>query len=713
MKKILLASLFFSVLVLNTSAQMLNPVAWSWKAGKTNVKVGETIEIVFTARINPGWHVFSSDQDPNVGPLPTAVDFKKNKTFALVGSLRPMGNPIQKKDEIFDGPVRYFQGRAEFRQKVKILSVKPALGGSLSGQACTDEDGKCIPLNEDFKIEKLVVAAVSVPETATASTSDAPIAKAKPAPKKNEPVPPVEATQPAPDTASAAAGANNSPVLPIVEPIQNPNDSLWGFFLLALAAGFGALLTPCVYPIIPMTVSYFTGQKGSRGKTLAGVYGLSIVAIYVLFGTLVSWLFGASFANFLATHWFPNVLFFAVFVLFGLSFLGWFEIVLPSSLVNKMDAQAERGGLTGVFFMAFTLVLVSFSCTGPLAGSILIAGAQGEVTKPVIGMLGFSLAFAVPFTLLAIFPDWLKSLPKSGGWLNSVKVVFGFLELAFALKFLSTADQVYHWGILDREVYLALWIVLFALTGFYLLGKIQTPHDSKMETVSVPRLLLAIVTFAFVVYLVPGMFGAPLRALAGYLPPETTFDPFMGGGLNPVASAQPTPFNGKAVRFSDKFKLPHGLQGFFDYKEAMAYSKQVGKPLFIDFTGHGCVNCREMEARVWSESRVLQRLQSDFVVVALYVDDKTELPEAEHYVSKVDGKIKRTIGAQNLDFQISRFGSNAQPHYCLVDSDGNLLEQPSAYNLDSEVFAQFLDRGKVAFQGKTNGSATALATGVR
>ncbi|MCY7349224.1 MAG: thioredoxin family protein [Cytophagaceae bacterium] len=710
LKKILLANLFLSLLVVNASAQVLTPATWSWKAGKSNAKVGETVEIVFMASINPGWHVFSSDQDPNVGPLPTIVEFKKNKTFALVGTLRPVGNPIQKKDEIFDGPVRYFQSRAEFRQKVKILGVKPILEGSISGQACTDEDGRCVPLNEDFKIEKLTVVAVAVPETATASTSAAPIAKVEPTPKKIEPVVPVEATPPAPDTTNAAAEAGTPPVMPLIGSLQKPNDSLWGFFLLALAAGFGALLTPCVYPIIPMTVSYFTGQRGSRGKTLAGVYGLSIVAIYVLFGTLVSWLFGASFANFLATHWLPNVLFFLVFVLFGLSFLGWFEIVLPSSLVNKMDAHAEKGGLTGVFFMAFTLVLVSFSCTGPLAGSILIAGAQGQVIKPVIGMLGFSLAFAVPFTLLAVFPEWMKSLPKSGGWLNAVKVVFGFLELAFALKFLSTADQVYHWGILDREVYLALWIVLFALTGFYLLGKIQTPHDSKIERISVPRLVLAIVTFAFVVYLVPGMFGAPLRALAGYLPPETSFDPFIGGGLSPVA-AQPAQLNGKAPRFADKFKLPHQLQGFFDYKEALAYSRQVDKPLFIDFTGHGCVNCREMEARVWSEPQVLQRLRNDFVVVALYVDDKTELPEAEHYVSKVDGKTKRTIGAQNLDFQISRFGSNAQPHYCLVDSNGNLLGQPRAYNLDSEVFTQFLDRGKLAFQGKPNGLATALADG--
>ncbi len=697
MRNYLPLQLFFFLFSFTSQAQILTPTTWTVKAAKPSVKVGETVDIVFSARINPGWHVFSSDQDPNVGPLPTEVAFKKNATFALVGKLKPVGTVVQKQDEIFGGPVRYFQAKAEFRQKVKILSVKPVLEGSYSGQACTDADGTCVPLNGDFAIALTALAAVDAPTPPAVSATAPPVAAVggdSVAVKTPSPAPvgAVAPTMPARDSAVLTASA---PLPAAVSTQAPPQESLWGFFLVALAAGFAALLTPCVYPIIPMTVSYFTNQRGSNGRMLALVYGLSIIGIYVLFGTLISWLFGASFANFLATHWFPNLLFFAVFVLFGLSFLGLFEIVLPSSFVNKMDAQADKGGLTGVFFMAFTLVLVGFSCTGPIAGSILIASANGQFIRPVVGMLGFSLPFAVIFSGLAFFPGYLKSLPKSGGWLNAVKVVFGFLELALALKFLSVADQVYHWGILDREVYLAFWIVLFALIGFYLLGKIQMPHDSKLEKIPVLRMVLAIFTLSFVVYLIPGMFGAPLRAMAGYLPPATSFDPFIGGSL---ASASPAPAGGKAVRFSDKFKLPHGLPGYFDYAEALAAAKAAGKPVFVDFTGHGCVNCREMEDRVWSEPAVLSRLRDDFVVLALYVDDKTELPAAEHYTSKADGKVKDTIGEQNLDRQITQFGSNAQPHYCLLDSEGKLLLPPRAYDLDAGAFAQFLEAGKAAYR---------------
>lgn len=703
MKRIPPLFFIFTLLAFITQAQVIKTATWTARPSKPSVKVGETVDILFTATLSRNWHVFSSDQDPEVGPLPTSVKFTKNPTFELVGKLQPVGKPVEKQDEIFGGPVRYFEGKATFRQTVKILAKNPKLAGEIDAQTCSDVDGQCVLAGGDFKIQNLTVVAAA--ETPTPATTTLP-AVSLPAPKSDSavattqtPAPTVE-PEATTDTARATAEV---PVAPVsVSPENVGDESLWGFFLVALAAGFAAMLTPCVYPIIPMTVSYFTHQPSGRGHTQAVVYGLSIIGIYVLFGTLVSWLFGASFANFLATHWFPNLLFFAVFVAFGLSFLGLFEIVLPHSFVNKMDAQAEKGGLTGVFFMAFTLVLVGFSCTGPIAGSILIASAQGEVVKPVVGMLGFSLPFAAVFTGLAFFPEWLKSLPKSGGWLNSVKVVFGFLELAFALKFLSTADQVYHWNLLDREVYLAFWIVLFALIGFYLLGKIQLPHDSKLEKIPVPRMMLAIFTFAFVVYLIPGMFGAPLRALAGYLPPETTFDPFVNNGLtaSAPASAPLVTATGQAPRFSEKFKLPHGLQGYFDYQEALAAAKRTGKPVFIDFTGHGCVNCREMEARVWSQPEVLNRLKSDFVMLALYVDDKTDLPAAEHYTSKADGKVKDTIGEQNLDLQIAKFGSNAQPHYCLVDANGNLLVPPRAYDLDAAAFGEFLDAGKAAFSAR-------------
>jgi thiol:disulfide interchange protein DsbD len=476
---------------------------------------------------------------------------------------------------------------------------------------------------------------------------------------------------------------------PVPEALEGEarDESLFSFFFIALGAGFLALLTPCVYPLIPMTVSFFTKQRG--GKGLAFLYGAFIVLIYVFFGTVLAFFAGASFANFLSTHWIPNILFFVIFMLFGISFLGAFEIVLPSNFVNNVDAKSDKGGLIGVFFMAFTLVLVSFSCTGPLAGSILIAASQGVFLKPIIGMLGFSLAFAIPFTLFAIFPGVLNKMPKSGGWMNEVKVVLGFLEVALAFKFLSVADQVYHWHLLDREVFLAIWIAVFTAITLYLFGLISMPHDSGNKKLSVTRSLLATGSLAFVLYLMPGMWGAPLKGLSGWLPPMNTQDFKMssGGTIN-----EPVKINSK---YSDFLKLPLGLQGYFDFKEAKEAAIKAGKPLFIDFTGHGCVNCRKMEEYVWSDPKVLKTLQEDYVVVALYCDDKTELPESMWYTSKEDGQIKKTLGDQNLDFQITRFDSNAQPHYVLLDprTDGAPMVNPVAFDPDVNHFVKFLNEG--------------------
>jgi thiol:disulfide interchange protein DsbD len=471
------------------------------------------------------------------------------------------------------------------------------------------------------------------------------------------------------------------------------------FMLLAFLSGLVALLTPCVFPMVPMTVTFFTNNSASRGQAIskAVFYGFSIIVLYILIGTVVSLINGPGFANFLSTHWIPNVFFFLVFVFFALSFLGMFDLNIPGTVITKVDAQADKGGYLGVFFMAFTIVLVSFSCTGPIVGSILIESAGGQVIKPVLGMFAFSLAFALPFSLFAIFPNWLKSLPRSGGWLNSVKVVLGFLELALALKFLSIADQVYHWGILDREVFLAFWIVIFSLIGFYLLGKIRLPHDDKLENVSVPRMLLATIIFTFVVYLVPGMFGAPLKSLAGYLPPQTTQDFDLNRASTGLFASNPSGLDVKP-KYAEFLKLPHGLQGFFDYQQAVQYARKANKPIFIDFTGHGCVNCREMEARVWSDPEVLRRLSNDYVVLALYVDDKYELPESAWYTSAYDGKVKKTIGAQNADLQITKFNNNAQPYYTLIDGNGNLLVEPKAYDLNVEHFAAFLDSGLAAYK---------------
>ena len=681
------------------SGGIQKPALFSYSVSPANPKIGDVVELRITITAKEGWHAYAAKTNPKLdgGPLPTTLTLAKNKTVEPVGSLASL-NYETKYSDIWEGDEYIMPNPAVFTQKLKLLTGKPVLTGTIDGQICNEN---CVPFNEDFDLSsKITVATTGPVGSTTASASTLPVTGTLSASATNVP-----ATGNVPDSASGTEIATNTdtltsgtlpaPMIDGVDPLATSGEqgstSLWGFALAAFLSGLAALLTPCVFPIIPMTVSFFTNQKGGQWKAL--LYGASIIAIYVLIGTVVSRLNGPAFANFLSTHWLPNLLFFAVFFVFGLSFLGLFEITLPNSVVNRADAASERGGLAGIFFMAFTLVLVSFSCTGPIVGSLLVASAGGAVVKPIIGMAAFSSAFAIPFTLFALFPQWLQKLPKSGGWLNSVKVVLGFLELALALKFLSIADQVYHWNILDREVYLAFWIVIFALIGFYLLGKIQLPHDSPIKSVSVPRMLLAIITFAFVVYMIPGLWGAPLKALAGYLPPETTqdFNLYRNAAGPGISVAKRT------VRHGELFKMPHGIPGFFDYKEALAYSRTVNKPVFIDFTGHGCVNCREMEQRVWSDPAILARLTTDYVVVALYVDDKTELPEGEWYTASYDKKLKKTIGAQNGDLQISRYGNNAQPHYCLVDGTGKLLTTPINYNLDVAEFGQFLDMGKAAF----------------
>ena len=445
-----------------------------------------------------------------------------------------------------------------------------------------------------------------------------------------------------------------------------------------------------------MTVTFFLrdNQTKRQGVRKALIFGVSIITIYTLAGTLFAVLLGTEGLNTLATHWLPNLLIFTLFIVFALSFFGLFEINAPNKLVNKADQQAEKGGLLGIFFMAATLVLVSFSCTVPIVGNVLFMSAGGQILKPVLAMFFYALAFAIPFTLFAAFPEWIKSLPKSGGWLNSVKVTLGFLELALCLKFFSIADQAYHWGLLDREVNIALWIVIFSMMGFYFLGKIKMPSDSPIDAVSVPRLLLAIVTFSFVVYITPGMWGAPLKMLAGYLPPVHTHD-FDLVSMTQDKNAQK---GCSEPKYADFLHLPHGLKGYYEYEQALACAREQNKPLFIDFTGHGCTNCREMEAVVWSDPAVLQRLKNDFVVVALYVDDKTPLPENEWVTSKYDKKPKTTIGKKNADIQIANLENNAQPYYVLVGKDEKVLAWPYAYNRDPQKFVEFLERGKKKFK---------------
>lgn len=657
MKLKLIILLFLGFVGFTGMAQKITPAKWSWTLEPLNPTLGQNAEIIFKVKIDKGWYLYSSDFDKELGPVVTTIKIKEGLGVSLDGPLRAI-NPHSKFDkEIWNGTYTYFTEEAEFRQTVKISSDSWKIDGSYDAQTCSNESGLCVPIKGPFLISSKIGAS-STPEDSKKKIS--------------------------------------STAVNLVEPVED--QSLWQFFWVAMGAGLLALLTPCVYPLIPMTVSFFTKQQG--GKKLAFLYGFFIVLIYVFFGTILAFFAGASFANFLSTHWVPNLLFFAIFILFGISFLGAFEIVLPSSLVNKVDAKSDKGGLLGVFFMAFTLVLVSFSCTGPLAGSILIASSQGVFLKPIIGMLGFSLAFAIPFTMFAIFPGFIQKMPKSGNWMNEVKVVLGFLEIALAFKFLSVADQVYHWHLLDREIFLAIWIAIFTALTLYLFGKISLPHDGPSGKLSVPRALFATAFLAFVIYLTPGMFGAPLKGLSGWLPPMSSQD-FKGSSVE--ANNNPNSLDSKTrVTYSEFLKLPLGLNGFFDFEEAKAYAQQVGKPLFIDFTGHGCVNCRKMEEYVWSDPAVLAIIKNDYVIVALYCDDKTELPENKWYVSKVDGQDKKTLGDQNLDFQISRFNSNAQPHYVLLDprKDGAPMVKPVAFDADINHFISFLKKGIDAYKSK-------------
>jgi thiol:disulfide interchange protein len=696
MKSILncLAAPFLFLAFSCTDAQILTPAKWTTEVSKTDVKIGDEIELIFKATIDDNWYMYANEFDPDCGPLLTELQFTQIAGYELVGKTKAL-NPVDKHDEIFDCPVKVFKKKGEFRQKIKVLGSPLKITGSVQGQVCTEIDGKCIPFEEDFIFENFTVTGgkkVAVPVE-------------KPAENK-EPVRAPDAGNIAPTDTSATTASTKSAAIsygenqgPILDPALIKNDprtsSFITFFLVAFVAGLAALLTPCVFPMIPMTVSFFTGQ--GKTKMHAVIYGVSIIVIYTLVGAALAPLMGPETANHLSTEWLPNLIFFLVFIVFGLSFLGLFEIVLPGTFINKMDQKAEQGGLTGVFFMAFTLVLVSFSCTGPLVGSILVSSAGGDFLKPIVGMFGFSLAFAIPFTLFAFFPNWLNTLPKSGGWLNSVKVVLGFVELALAFKFLSIADQAFHWGILDRDVNISIWIVITLLIGIYLMKGFRLPgdvgKDAEDKRIGVPRLILAIVAFTFVAYLIPGMWGAPLKALAGYLPPMYTHD-FDLISLNRDEEKNEIC---EEPKYSEFLHLPHGLKGYFDYDQALACARQQNKPLFIDFTGHGCTNCREMEANVWADPEVLSRLQNDFVIVALYVDDKTQLPESEWYTSSYDQKVKKTIGKQNADLQIRRLNNNAQPFYILLGPDEKVLVSPHDYDKSVEKFIDFLESGKKTY----------------
>ena len=680
-------TLFLLLLSPLAQAQLVKAPVWNIRLESKELEVGKPATLAMEAQIPMGWYVYSNDFDKNLGPLLTEFIPAKSADFSVAGKLQ--GIQAKKKyDEVFEGDITYFMGKGRFEQPITLLSTAGIVKGSLEYQMCTDVTGQCINYELDIEVRFTAKAAAIVPlETSPAQKAD------------------TSTTAPsALEAGSLVENADSTQGPGTPEPEQAPftvdteSESLVGFMVLAFLAGLAALITPCVFPMIPMTVSFFTGRakKRSEGIRQAFIYGISIISIYTIAGTAVAAIQGPEFANWLATHWVPNVFFFAIFMVFALAFLGMFELTLPSSFVNKIDAKAEKGGLGGVFFMAFTLVLVSFSCTGPIVGSILISSAGGELVKPVLGMFSFGLAFAIPFTLFAIFPEWMQRLPKSGGWLNTVKVVLGFLELALAFKFLSIADLVYHWGILDRDIFLAIWIVIFSALGLYLLGKIRLPHDSKMEHLGVPRLLLALVTFTFVVYMIPGLWGAPLKLLSGYLPPITTQQFSLSGSTSSSEASSST----EVVLYGDLLKIPHGIPGYFDYEQALAAAKREGKPLLIDFTGHGCVNCRKMEENVWVDPQVIKRLKEDFVMVALYIDERLELPESKWYTSTYDDKVKKTLGKQNADFQITRFNNNAQPYYIILDHQEQLLATPRGYDTDIAAFVEFLDGASAEFKSR-------------
>jgi thiol:disulfide interchange protein DsbD len=685
--KFLVSVLLFFVGTTFSFAQIKKPAKWTYEASTKEAKTGEEIILIFKAKIDRGWHLYSSEFTCDPGPVKTEFSFTPDKSYSLVGKIEPI-NPDDKHEEAFDCDVKVFHNNGEFRQKIKVLSSPLKISGNYEFQVCTDLTGECVPGDGEFLFDNIKV-------TGAVSSSKLQVAG-------KEPQPEIKVEENKKSDSSQLVTSNLKPETvkgPQLDPslikTDGSQNSFLGFFLLAFLAGLAALLTPCVFPMIPMTVSFFTG-RGTKFQAL--MYGVSIVGIYTVIGAVLAPLMGPETANHLSTEWIPNLIFFSVFIVFGLSFLGLFEITLPSAFINKVDQQADKGGFIGVFFMAFTLVLVSFSCTGPLVGSILVSSAGGEFLKPIVGMFAFSLAFAIPFTLFAFFPNWLKSLPKSGGWLNTVKVVLGFIEIALAFKFLSIADQAFHWRILDREVNLAIWIVVGLLIGIYLMKWFRMPgdigKDSEDRTVGVGRVSMAMIVFSFVIYLIPGMWGAPLKALAGYLPPMSTHD------FDLLAANRKDMPNQicDAPKYSEFLHLPHGINGYFDYKQALACARQQNKPLFIDFTGHGCTNCREMEARVWSDPQVLKRLKEDYVVVALYVDDKTELPESQWYTSTYDSKVKKTIGKQNADLQITNLNNNAQPFYILVGQDEKVLVTPKPYDLSVDHFVRFLDEGKQKYK---------------
>lgn len=668
MKNFLYTLIAFLVLT-NVNAQVKNPVKWTTKTEKVS---DDEFNLVMSGVIEEGWHVYSQFT-PEGGPLPIVITFKDQKgNYLLVGKAKE--SPYKKAyNDVFEVDEYYFEKKVTVTQKVKVTNPKiKNIKLNFEYQVCKEA---CINDNKDFVFE--------IPEIKIAENLDQPVS--------NVDTVKIDSTSTEVVKATPVATAETKKV----EPKKEEQRGLWTIFFLAFLGGFAALLTPCVFPMIPMTVSFFTKQSKTKaeGKRNAIIYGISIILIYVVLGLAVTAIFGADALNALSTNVWFNIIFFVLLVVFASSFLGAFEIMLPNSWANKVDRQADRGGIIGILFMALALAIVSFSCTGPIVGTLLVESASKGGIAPIVGMLGFSSALALPFMLFAMFPGWLNSLPKSGGWLNTVKVSLGFLELALAFKFLSNADLVLqlHW--FERETFLALWIAIFGTWGIYLLGKITLPHDSPLNHISVGRLFMALVVLSFTVYMIPGLWGAPLKLISAFPPPQTYSESPNGVGGSSVANEEKLP-DGAEVG-------PHGLVVFTDYDKGLAYAKEVKKPALLDFTGHACVNCRKMENNVWSDEKVLSILKNEVVLISLYADDKRLLPKEEQFVSKSTGSEIETIGDKWTDFMITKYNTNTQPLYVVVDNKGNNLNKvtpTTSYNPDIDFYANWLKQGIVNFK---------------
>lgn len=692
--------------------QIKQPVSWQ---AETSVQSDDEAILTFTALIDEPWHLYSVNMKEG-GPMPTRFGFSKSPDYTLLGSIKEVYKPVESFDPTFLMPVAWFEKKAVFTQHIKLNVPTVTINATVEFMVCTDEE--CLlPETKTFQIQVYKKSKreqktgsidhgkkISLPHSGQPSKKEI----ETPAVAIKESIAPMEQRQTSVSHDDSQDLASNQPV---DKPSGSENsqssdgNSLWTLFIAGFLGGLAALLMPCIFPLIPLTVGLFAKQEKTNRIKQSIIFGLSVISIYVGVGLVITWVFGSSALNALATNGIVNMALFLMLLVFGASLMGAFEINLPSSWINKVDAQADKAGHLRIFFMAASLALVSFSCTGPIVGTLLVeATTTRNYHGPAIGMLGFAIALALPFILFSLVPDFLQKLPKAGAWMNTLKVSLGFLELALCLKFLSNVDLAYHWNLVNRDVFLVLWITIFACLGLFLLGKIKLSSDRSDRSVPVLQLLLAIPILAFTLYMIPGLWGAPLKAIAAFLPPSHTQDFNLAAPTSLVTTRNdlPNQMVGQSRRYADLFHAPSGLDVFFDYQEGLAYARRKDKPVLIDFTGHACVNCRKMETTVWADTEVHTLLRDSFVVIQLYVDDKTELPVHDQYFSQTSSRKIKTIGQKWSELQASRFNSNAQPLYVLLNQKEELLMPPKGADYDAHSFKQYLDEGIRNFYATTN-----------